>query len=91
MCCQSVLILTHLSKVQSETGSHCKLSASSDCVSLSAISALCYCWLLLYGLEAPGYAFVSSHHLCISTELVLLPAVSPLSPRGVELEADLNR
>lgn len=91
MCCQSVLILTHLSKVHSQTGSHCKLSALCDCVSLSAISFLSYWWLLLYGPEAPGPAFVSSHPLCISTEPVLSLAVSRLSLGGVQLEAELNR
>ena len=91
MCCQSVLILTHRSKVHSHTGSHCKLSALSDCVSLSAICVLCCCWLLLYGPEAPGPAFVSSHPLCTSTEPVLSATISLLSLRGVELEAGRNR
>lgn len=91
MCCQSVLILTHRSKVHSQTGSHCKLSALGDCVSLSAICVLCCCWLQLYGPEAPGPAFVSSHPLCTSTEPVLSATISLLSLRGVELEAVLNR
>lgn len=90
MCCQSILIFTQI-KVHSHTGSHCGLSVTSDCVALSTISVLCYCWLLLYGPEALGPTFVSSHPLCISTELVLSPAFRPLSLRGVELEAELNR
>lgn len=48
--CAVTLFLTHRTKVHSQTGSHCKLSALSNCISLSAISVLCYCWLLLCGL-----------------------------------------
>lgn len=64
MCCQSVLILTHLSKVHSQIGSHYKLSPMSDCISLSVISVLCNCQLLVYGPEALHPPFVSSHPLC---------------------------
>lgn len=80
MSCQPVLISTRQSKVQ--TSGLCKLSASGDCVSLSAISVLCRFGRLLCGPEASGPAFVSSHLLCTSSESGLSPAVSPLSLGG---------
>lgn len=60
-------------------------------VSLSAICVPCHCRLQLNDPEAPGPGFVSSHPLCIGPELALSPGVSPVSLRGVELEAELNR